>query len=166
MNALAELIGGPSSGIALSTKDPSRTSARYARLSNVDLVKADRSPILAEKILLCSSYLSTRARSRKVAFRAHLSAVYLSRRRDKMRSPVTYLCRSQSVRGSVHNSAGSKTKFAFRVTTRRVVRYFSFLTLDYHHHLTYYIKYYVKSLLPRTKTSSFQRISTFIKCTI
>lgn len=41
--------------------DRSRTSARYAWLSNV-LVKADRSPILAEKILLYPSYLSTRSR--------------------------------------------------------------------------------------------------------
>lgn len=92
-NAPAEVSGEPSSSVvpALSTKNRPRTSARYARLSNVDLVKADRSPILAEKIPLYSSYLSTRARSRKVAFRAHLSAIYLSHRRDKSRSPATFM---------------------------------------------------------------------------
>lgn len=52
--------GGPFFSSMLSMKNRSRMSARYAQLSNVDLVKADRSPILAEKIPLYSSYLSTR----------------------------------------------------------------------------------------------------------
>jgi len=92
-----------------------------------------------------------------------------------MRLPVTYLCRSQSVsesmRGSVHNSTRSKTKFTFQVTTCRMVRYFLFLTLDHRHVLTYYIKYCVKSLFSQTnnsfkeylmiKSSKFKKISFY-----
>jgi len=139
-NAPAELTGGPSFNIERISPERARITHGFLSSTSWKQIEVRSSP----RKSLSVRRIYRHARSRKVAFRAHLSAVYLSCRRDKMRSPVTYLCRLQSVsesmRGSVHNSTGSKT-----VTTCKVVRYL-FLTLDHRHVLTYYVKYCVKSL--------------------
>lgn len=123
-----------------------RTStARYARLSKIDLVKAVRSPRSSpRKSHLYPSYLSTCARSRKVAFRAHLPVVYLARRRAKTRAPGMVSMRIGKRAKKCRNSAGA-TKFTFRATaTTERFDTDRFEPFDYHA-LTYYVKHRAES---------------------
>lgn len=111
--------GGGRCGFAPSAKNRPATrttnTARYARLSKIDLVKAAAAAAASKSVIVATrkshlypSYLSTLARSRKVAFRAHLPVVYLSPGDGIKRARahrLWYLCRSPSVSESARRSA-------------------------------------------------------------